>query len=167
MSTIRLRIEIDWTMGGQFGLMALLDIVRTRVVTHAPDDSVVAAVDSMREEAVSCVVIVDDGRPTGIVSDRAIALQIGGDRDPADLALRDVPAGDVDPVDADIGVYELLEHMANRGVRRVPVVDDGGLAGIVSISDLVILLGMELQHVANVLRTDAPAYERSPSDLYE
>ena len=147
--------------------MALLDIVRTRVVTHAPDDSVVAAVDSMREEAVSCVVIVDDGRPTGVVSDRAIALQVGGNRDPADLALQDVPMAEVDPVDVDIGVYELLEHMADRGARRVPIVDEGTLAGIVSISDLVILLGMELQHVANAIRSSSPAYERSGFDYYD
>jgi len=147
--------------------MAILDIARTTVVTHAPDDSVLSAVDSMRERSVSSVVIVDDGRPTGIVTDRTIALQIDADRDPADLALRDVPTADVEPVEADVGVYDLLEHMANRGARRVPVTEDGALAGIISISDVVILLGMELQHVANVLRTDSPAYERSPADLYE
>lgn len=147
--------------------MSVLDIARTTVVTHGPDDSVVDAIESMRAESVSSVVVVDDGRPTGIVTDRTIALEIDGERDVGSLSLREVPSADVEPVDASIGVYDLLEHMATRGSRRVPVVEDGELAGIISISDVVVLLGMELQHVANVLRMDSPAYERSPVDPYE
>lgn len=147
--------------------MSVLDIARTTVVTHGPDDTVTDAIESMRTESVSSVVVVDDGRPTGIVTDRAIALEIDGERDVGSLLLRDVPLADVDPVEASIGVYDLVERMASRGARRVPIVEDGELVGIISISDVVVLLGMELQHVANVLRTDSPAYERSPTDPYE
>lgn len=148
--------------------MTVLDIARESVVTHAPEDSVVDALSSMREREVPCVVLVDDdNRPTGIVTDRTIALQIGRGFDLEDRSLADVSAEDVDPVEASAGVYELLEHMAAHGARRVPVVEDGELAGIISISDVVVLLGMELQHVANVLRTSSPAYERAPTDIYE
>jgi len=63
-------------------------------------------------------------------------------------------------IDADAGVYELAELFSEKGIHRVPVVADGDLAGIVSLSDVVVLLGMELQHLTTAIRSSSPAYER-------
>lgn len=149
--------------------MAVLDIARETVVTHSPDDAAVDALQSMREKEVGCVIVVDDEeRPVGIVSDRDIAFQVfGRDADPTEVTLADIAGDDVEPVDADTGLYDLLEKMSEEGARRVPVVQDGELAGIISISDVVVLLGMELQLVANVFRTASPAYERSMTEIYD
>jgi len=147
--------------------MTVLDVARERVVSHAAEDSVADALESMREKEVSCVVVVDDGKPTGLVTDRSLALQMGRGLDLEDLALGDIQQEEVSPVEADTGVYDLLEHMSDETARRVPIVEDGKLAGIISISDIVVLLGMELQLVANVIRTSAPAYERSATDIYD
>jgi CBS domain-containing protein len=148
--------------------MAVIDIARERVVTRSADDSVVDALDSMREEEVSTVVVVDDdGRPIGLLTDRIVALQVGRGLDLDDLTLAEIDLEDADPVPADTGVYDLLEHMVEQTSRRVPVTDDGELVGIISTSDVVVLLGMELQLVANVIRTSAPAYERSATEIYD
>lgn len=148
--------------------MTVLDIARETVVTHSPDDAAVDAIESMREKDIGSVIVVEDGRPTGIVTDRAIAFQVfGQEADPSAVRLGDIAADDVDPVEADTGLYDLLEHMSEEGARRVPIVEDGELVGIISISDVVILLGMELQLVANVLRTASPAYERSATEIYD
>jgi signal-transduction protein with cAMP-binding, CBS, and nucleotidyltransferase domain len=69
-------------------------------------------------------------------------------------------------IEADAGVYDLVELLSENSIRRVPVVQDGELAGIISLSDVVVLLGMELQHVANAIRSSSPAYERSGTDYY-
>jgi CBS domain-containing protein len=148
--------------------MAVIDIARERVVTRSADDSVVNALDSMREEEVSTVVVVDDdGRPIGLLTDRIVALQVGRGLDLDDLTLAEIDLEDADPVPADTGVYDLLEHMVEQTSRRVPVTDDGELVGIISTSDVVVLLGMELQLVANVIRTSSPAYERSATEIYD
>jgi CBS domain-containing protein len=148
--------------------MAVIDIARERVVTRSADDSVVDALDSMREEEVSTVVVVaDDGRPIGLLTDRIVALQVGRGLDLEDLKLAEIDLEDADPVAAETGVYDLLEHMVEQTSRRVPVTDDGELVGIISISDIVVLLGMELQLVANVIRTTSPAYERSATEIYD
>ena len=152
--------------------MAVLDVARREVVTHTPEETVADALASMREHAVASVVLVDgDDCPTGIVTDRTIAMAVEADADAdGDLGQRrldELPNDPVHPVDASTGVYDLLEHMAEQGARRVTVVEDGTLAGIISISDVVVLLGMELQHVANVVRTAGPAYVRGPTDVYE
>lgn len=147
--------------------MAVLDVARQSVVTHSPDDTVLDAIESMREREVSTVVVVDDGSPVGLLTDRLVALQAGRGIDLDDRTLAEVDLQTVTPVEADSGVYDLLEHMAAETARRVPVVDDGELVGIISLSDVVVLLGMELQLVANVIRTSSPAYERSASDIYD
>lgn len=148
--------------------MAVLDIARETVVTHSPNDAAVDALESMREKQVGCVIVVEDERPVGIVSDRDIAFQVfGHEADPTEVRLGDIAGEDVEPVDGDTGLYDLLEHMSEEGARRVPVVEEGELAGIISISDVVVLLGMELQLVANVFRTASPAYERSMTEIYD
>ena len=147
--------------------MAVLDIAREQVVTHSPEDSVVDALQSMRKKEVSTIVVVDDGHPVGLLTDRGVAMQVGRGVDLDDLSLGEVSLDEVEPVEAETGVYDLLEHMAEHTSRRVPVTDDGELVGIISISDIVVLLGMELQLVANVIRTSSPAYERSATEIYD
>lgn len=148
--------------------MSVLDIAREQVVTHSPDDAVFDALQSMREKEVSTVVVVDEsGHPVGLLTDRGVAMQVGREVDLGSLSIEEIQLDDADPVEADTGIYDLLEHMAEQTSRRVPVVKDGELVGIISISDIVVLLGMELQLVANVIRTSSPAYERSATEIYE
>jgi CBS domain-containing protein len=147
--------------------MTVLDVAREQVVSHSADDSVADALDSMRDREVSCVVVVENGHPTGLVTDRSLVLQMGRGPDLEDLTLAEIQQEEAHPVEADTGIYDLIEHMAEATARRVPIVEDGDLVGIISISDVVVLLGMELQLVANVIRTSAPAYERSATDIYD
>jgi CBS domain-containing protein len=148
--------------------MTVLDVARETVVTHSPGESVVDAIESMREREVSTVVVVDaGGAPLGLLTDRLVALQVGRGVDLEERRLADVDLDTPDPVGADTGVYDLLEHMAEQTARRVPVVEDGALVGIISLSDVVVLLGMELQLVGTVIRTSSPAYERAATELYD
>lgn len=147
--------------------MPVSDIARTSVVTAPPDAPVGAVVRRMHEEAVGCVVVVDDREPIGCVTDRDLAMAVleegfDAERTPVGELLAD----DLVTVEADTGVYEVIELLSEQGLRRVPVVEDGELAGIVSLSDLVVLLGMELQQLATAIRSSSPAYERPGPDYY-
>ena len=146
--------------------MGVIDIARETVVTVAPDASLADVVRTMRTEQVGSVIVVSDGEPIGLVSDRDLALEVlGAESVTESTPVSDLVSGDLLTVDADDGVYDLLEQMSSKGVRRVPVVDDGDLVGLVSLSDVVVLLGMELQLVANTIRSVSPAYERRATDL--
>jgi CBS domain-containing protein len=147
--------------------MAIIDIARTNVVTVAPDRPVADVVRTMHGETVSSVVVVEDDEPPGLVTDRDLAMAVldedfDADRTPVSEFLDE----EVVTIEADAGVYDLVELLSENSIRRVPVVQDGELAGIISLSDVVVLLGMELQHVANAIRSSSPAYERSGTDYY-
>ncbi|WP_436344226.1 CBS domain-containing protein [Natronorubrum sp. FCH18a] len=144
--------------------MAVIDVARKTVVTVEPEDTLADVVRTMRTEQVGCVVVAAD-EPIGLVSDRDLALEVldeGGAT--KSTPVREIVSGDLLTVSAGTGVYELLEQLSSKGVRRVPVVDGGDLVGIVSLSDIVVLLGMELQLVANTIRSVSPAYERLATD---
>lgn len=145
--------------------MAVIDIARTNVVTVEPEKPVADVIRTMHSETVGSVVVVDDG-VLGLVSDRDLAMTVLDDSFDAEETPIGAFVDETVTIEADAGVYDLVELFSRKGIRRVPVVDDGELAGIISISDVVVLLGMELQHVANAIRSSSPAYERSDVDYY-
>lgn len=148
--------------------MAVIDIARTSVVTVDPAESVEAVVRQMHADAVGSVVAVDDGRPRGLVTHRDLAMAVLDETfDPSGTRIEDILDEEPVTIEADAGVYDLVELLSERGLRRVPVVDDGELVGIISLSDVVVLLGMELQHVATAIRSSAPAYERSDMEYFD
>lgn len=150
--------------------MSVIDIARESVVSLPADASVGDVARTMQDESVTSVIVVEDDEPIDIVSDRDLAFVVlDGDVEPETTTVREVidDDGDLVTISGDMGVYDLVERMSETGVRRVPVTEDGDLVGIVSLSDVIVLLGMELQHVANTLRTVAPAYEKPATELYD
>lgn len=147
--------------------MTVQAIARETVVTVGVDETITDVVDVMRERNVGSVVVIDDGRPVGLLTDRDIVIDVlGEDQDPDETTTGEVMSTDLFTVDPDIGVLDLFREMAHAGVRRVPVVDDEELVGIITLDDLLVLLSMELQSVANIIRTESPPYEVSATNLF-
>jgi CBS domain-containing protein len=110
----------------------------------------------MRNEGVGSVVVVDDGTPVGIVTDRDVALRAASS--PEGRVASQVMTPDPVVVDAGAGVFELTELMEDAGVRRVPVTEDGDLVGILTLDDLVWLLVDELDNLTDVIEAESPPY---------
>lgn len=147
--------------------MAVIDIARTDVVTVNPEDTVADVIRQMHDDMVGSVVVVRDESPIALVSDRDLAMAVLDESfDAENTAIETIVDEKTVTIDAEAGIYDLVELFSQRGIRRVPVVEDETLAGIISLSDVVVLLGMELQHVATAIRSSSPAYERSGPDYY-
>lgn len=147
--------------------MAVIDIARTNVVTVGPGESVADVIRRMHGEAVGSVVVVDGEEPLGLVSDRDLAMAVLDETfDAEETDILEIVDEETPTIEGDAGVYDLVELLSQKGLRRVPVVEDGELAGIISLSDVVVLLGMELQHVGTAIRSSSPAYERSGVEYY-
>lgn len=138
-------------------------IVREDVVTGSSDESVTALAERMDEETVGSIVIVEDDRPQGIVTDRDITIEaVSRGEDPTELTAADVMSEALVTVDADSGIFDVLRTMEEANVRRVPATDaDGNLAGIVAFDDFVILLSRELKLLGDVVEAEIPPYEHT------
>ena len=116
--------------------MLLRDVMTAEVVTAAPDRTVREIAELMRERNVGSVVIVADGVPVGFVTDRDLALSVIADgRDFGDH-VADHASSPVITARPEMQVEEAAELMVRHGVRRLVVVDDDRLTGIVTLDDI-------------------------------
>jgi CBS domain-containing protein len=120
------------------------------VVVASRDATVAQAAQLMREFHVGDLVVVDEsgGRrlPAGIVTDRDVVIGVvAPGLDPATLTAGDIMTGELITAREGDGVFETLQTMRRRGVRRLPVVDAAGaLAGIVALDDILEIIAEEL-----------------------
>jgi CBS domain-containing protein len=134
--------------------MTVTEHYRKEVVTLPDTSSVVDVAASMEREAAGCVVIVDrERRPLGVVSDRDLALRvIAEERDAGATLASAVMSHPVITADTTDPLEKVIERMARHGVRRVPIVKDGALVGIVALDDLLAQLGRELDDLGGTGR---------------
>lgn len=122
-----------------FGDLRVHELMTRKVASVHPETSVTRAARMMEEcDCGALPVVTDNGTLVGMVTDRDIALGIvARGRDVHDAIVADCMTERVVACYADETIAECLRHMAERQVRRMPVVDDRGrLVGIVSQSDL-------------------------------
>lgn len=115
-------------------------------VSDAADDTLAEASAKMWRQQTGSLLIMEEGRLVGIVTERDVLRTIGEGHDPKAVSLRDVMTSDVVTVDADKPVREAAQIMFEKWFRHLPVVDnDGDVVGIVSLRDLNYLVaeGME------------------------
>ena len=137
--------------------MRVGDFCIRNVVQCARNTSALELSQIMRETHVGDVVVVDqpNGKKiaVGIVTDRDLVIEVmARERDPALVTAKDLMGQELVTVGEGNDVYETAELMRDRGVRRTPVVDDqGGLLGIVTLDDLLRIIGEQLALLARVI----------------
>jgi CBS domain-containing protein len=135
----------------------ILSYARREVITADPDDRVPDLAGLMDYYNVGCVVVVQAGRPVGILTDRDLALRVLTDRtaraDFRDLRAAQVMTRDPRTIHEDEGFDRALELMRGENVRRLPVVDrHGKLRGIVSLDDLLEQIGADMKTITVLLK---------------
>jgi CBS domain-containing protein len=101
--------------------------------------SVVEAARLMREEHIGSLPITDDERLVGMITDRDITTRVVAEAaDPELTSVGDVSSRDLISVEADKDLEEALQLMARHQVRRLPVVENDRLVGIVAQADIAL-----------------------------
>ena len=108
------------------------------VWTIRPDDTVSAAIEEMARKDVGALVVVDNGDPIGIFTERHYARDVflKGRSSPTTV-VKDVMRTGFLYVTPERTVEECMAIMTAERVRHLPVMDDGNLVGLISIGDLV------------------------------
>ena len=102
------------------------------------DKPVAYAAKMMKEEDVGLAPVVEGDRLVGTLTDRDIAVRVVAEgRDPESTTVREVASTDLVTIDPDQNLDEALRLMAQKQVRRLPVVEeDGRLIGVVAQADI-------------------------------
>ena len=107
----------------------------------------------MAENDVGSVVVVEDDEPIGMLTDRKVALALEDTPEVAQRAAGDLVSEELVTADSSTTVFDVVKMMGENGIRRIPVVDEGNsLQGIVTLDDVIVLLGTELGNVAETIQ---------------
>jgi CBS domain-containing protein len=129
--------------------MKLGEQFKKEVATLPPDASIRNAARLMHERGVGAVVVVkENGKPVGIITDRDVAFAVAVDEKDCDTPVREIIPGELITIGENEGVFNATQYIMGYQVRRLPIVDsDGKLVGIVTMDDLVGLLVRELGNI--------------------
>jgi CBS domain-containing protein len=141
--------------------MSVGRIATRAVATAGQAESVLDVARRMDETNVGCVVVVEEGKPVGIVTDRDIVTRaVSKELDPAGTPVATVMTRDVRTVDESTPIEQAVATMGDSGARRLVVTGgEGRLAGILSIDDVMDLLVEEAHGIGRVLREAAPSFD--------
>lgn len=139
--------------------MSIRNLCRKDVVTVSPGTMVKEVTELMEEKNIGSVIVNGEDDKFGIVTDRDIALRIvNRNLDPEITPVDDLMTQNaVLVLRENMGLFEALEQVRRSAVRRFPVVDiDGNLKGIITLDDIIILLGKEMADVASIIENEGP-----------
>ncbi|MCM3925373.1 CBS domain-containing protein [Frankia sp. AiPs1] len=114
------------------------EIMTRDPATVRAEDTVDKAARLMREIDAGVIVVTENGGgAAAVLTDRDITVRVvAEDRDPHTTLVREVASGDIETVTSDTLIDDAAELMRLRAVRRLPVVDENRIVGVVSLGDL-------------------------------
>lgn len=136
--------------------MPIGEICNRDTVIVKRDDTIADAAKLMRQHHVGDVVVVEerDGLnvPVGIVTDRDLVVEImATELDPGIITVGDIMEQELVTVKESVGVFETIQYMRSKTVRRLPIVsENGALVGILTLDDLLGLLSEELVAISRL-----------------
>ncbi len=114
------------------------EIMSASPVTITADANVVEAAMAMRERKVGSLVVLEDGRPIGIVTERDVVTKVAAANRPSQATMvRDIMSAPVVAVHPHQEVAEAAKVMAARKIRRLPVIKEGKLVGMLTENDII------------------------------
>ncbi len=123
------------------------------VITASARMTIAEAAHAMKQKNVGALIVVNAGRPLGVLTDRDIVVDVvAAGKDPDAVLVSEVMRKKPATLREDLGLMDAARIFAKTGVRRLPVVDKAGrVSGIVALDDLMMLLGNEMGLVAGAL----------------
>jgi CBS domain-containing protein len=110
------------------------------VATIDHDVTLTEVAEALAADEIGALCVVENGALAGIVSERDVITHLAAGADPGHLSAGDVMTSDVVTVGPEESVRAAARRMHDDQIRHLPVLDDGAIAGIVSIRDLLAVL---------------------------
>jgi CBS domain-containing protein len=113
------------------------DVMTKNVATVSPNQTVQEAAQIMSEKNIGALPVVENGQVIGMITDRDITLRTSAQgKDPASIRVSEVMTNRVVTGTPDMSVQEAAKVMAQHQVRRLPIVENNQLQGMVALGDI-------------------------------
>lgn len=113
------------------------EAMRTEVLTVTKGVNVARAAKLMASKDVGSIVVVDGEKPVGILTEKDLLMKVvSEDLKPSKVRVGKIMSAPLITIDPDVDIVEAAKMMASHKIRRIPVVKNGKLVGIVTSSDI-------------------------------
>lgn len=118
--------------------MKVSELMNSNVVSLSPDDTTTHAACLLSRHNVGALpVVTPDGRLRGIVTDRDIVLRcVASESEPEETHVREIMTRGISTVSPEDDIRAAVHLMSTEQVRRLPVVEDGRVIGMISLADM-------------------------------
>jgi CBS domain-containing protein len=132
----------------------LLEAKPAEIIAIGPDAPVIDAIRLMAERGIGAVLVMDGPTLAGILSERDYARKVVlQGRSSKDTPVRAIMTSEVVTVAPGDSIGHCMQLVTDRRIRHLPVVDSGGVAGVLSIGDLVkAVIEMQRQDIDQLQR---------------
>ena len=114
------------------------DVMTPEVITEDEKTRVTKLSTEMEMAGIGSVVITREGKPIGIVTDRDIALKVCAlKRNPDDVTAKEIMSSPLHTIEPDASLEKACKLMADKGIRRLPVIEGDKLVGIISVRNIL------------------------------
>ncbi|MFQ6135658.1 MAG: cyclic nucleotide-binding/CBS domain-containing protein [Candidatus Hydrothermarchaeales archaeon] len=139
------------------------EVMTQKVITVTPNETVDNATKLMAEKDIGCVIVVENGRPTGIVTERNICYGVAAsNRLASEVEVKEIMSSPLHTIEQDKTLIEAAKIMAKKNFRRLPVVEGEKLIGIITNKDITAISPRTIE----ILREINDIYERGgPSTM--
>ena len=121
------------------------DIMQKNVITINHDKTALDAAQILKEKEISFLVIIKDGKPSGIVSERDMVRKIAAeDKIASSTPLEEIMSRKFRWVKPDTTIEDAVQKMLNNNIRRLIVLDDDNLAGVITQTNMTEFLRSKL-----------------------
>jgi len=112
-------------------------IMSKNVVTVEKSTSLQESAQNMRKSKVGCVIVADDNKPIGIVTERDFVTKVAAEGRPLFTEITEVMSSPLITIDPEETIWDASEMMKEKGIHKLPVKEDEQIIGIVTTTDIV------------------------------
>ena len=134
--------------------MKVCEIMTSNVECLAPEASLKEIAQEMKSLDVGFIPVCENDRLVGTITDRDIVVRVVADGGQLNRPVRDIVSGNIVCASPEMSTHEAADLMSEYQVRRLPVVEDDRIVGIVSLGDLAVKeakdkrIGDTLEHIS-------------------
>lgn len=130
--------------------MFLRDIMQKKVVSVSPEATIRDAAKKMKDYRIGYLLITNGESIRGCVTDRDLVIWLASGKDPDTARIDSLMQTNVITASPDTDVFDANKLMARKKIRRLPIVENGRIQGLVSSSDLASVIEEEVDNFLHV-----------------
>lgn len=116
----------------------VFEVMSQTPVTIAPTATAAEAASVMRDKDIGSLIVVEEGKPMGIVTERDLVTKVAAlDKRPGEVRVKSIMTSPVVAIHPDAEVVEAAKLMSSRKIRRLAVIKEGKLVGVITENDIL------------------------------